>query len=94
MSFALRFLQGVSTTLIHISFLSIVSTFYPSNKEWMIGMIEAVAGAGMMLGPLIGTGLYAIAGYQFMLISFGGVFIVLTVIIPFTFPKFLDLYTS
>lgn len=60
----------------------------------MFGMIEAAVGAGTMLGPLFGTALFAIGGYEFMLISFGFGFLVLTLKIPNTFPKFLDMYTN
>jgi MFS family permease len=70
--------------------LSIVSTFYPSNREFLIGLLEALAGAGMMLGPLIGTGLFALGGYDFMLISFGGLFIVFAFLCPLVMPKVLD----
>ena len=56
----------------------------------MIGLLEALAGAGMMLGPLIGTGLFALGGYDFMLISFGGLFIVFAFLCPLLMPKVLD----
>jgi hypothetical protein len=29
----------------------------------MVGYIEAVTGVGLILGPLIGSGLYSIGGY-------------------------------
>lgn len=60
----------------------------------MVGMLEAAAGVGMMLGPLIGTGLHAVGGYNFMLYSFGGFFFSLAMIIPRLLPKHLDLYTN
>ena len=77
-----------------VTFLSIVANFYPSNKEWLIGLLEACAGAGMMLGPLIGLGLFSIGGYDFMLISVGLTFLVLASLIPFLFPKSLDCFTQ
>ena len=60
----------------------------------MIGMLEATAGLGMMLGPLLGTGLFAIGGYNFTFYSYGGMFLVLVSIFPFVLPKSLDLYTD
>jgi len=56
----------------------------------MIGMLEATAGLGMMLGPLLGTGLYAIGGYNFMFYSFGSLFLVLVLLFPYILPKVLD----
>lgn len=77
-----------------MSYLSIVASFYPSNRELLIGLFEAAIGAGMMLGPFIGTVLFAIGGYVFMLVSFGVVFIVLAFFVPYIFPEMLDLYTN
>jgi MFS family permease len=73
--------------------LSIAANFYQNDREKMIGLIEAAAAGGMMLGPLIGTALFSIGGYVFMLSSFGAVFLVLTAFLPCLFPKFLD-YTN
>lgn len=92
--FVLRLMMGFGTTAMQVTFLSIVSNFYPSNKAWLIGILEACAGAGMMLGPLFGMGLFAIGGYNFMLVFVGIVFLVLAVMIPFLFPKYLDDFTE
>jgi len=51
-------------------------------------------GAGMMLGPIIGTGLYYLGGYMFMLSSIGVIFILLALMGPFMFPPLLDLYSD
>jgi hypothetical protein len=59
----------------------------------MLGLLAAMDGTGMMLGPLIGTGLFAIGGYTFMLVSFGAVFIFLALFSPFCMPKVLDKFT-
>ena len=42
----------------------------------MIGYIEAVTGIGLIMGPIIGSGLYAFGGYQFIFFSFGSLFII------------------
>lgn len=56
----------------------------------MIGISEASQGLGLMFGPLIGTLLYAFAGYNFMLYSFGASFIPLSVLVFWCFPSFVD----
>jgi hypothetical protein len=53
-------------------------------------MLEAAAGGGMMLGPLIGSGLFYLGGYVFMLSSFGVVFFIIAIGFPYILPKFLD----
>ena len=48
----------------------------------------------MMSGPLLGTGLYAIGGYNFMFYSFGSLFFLLVLMFPYVLPKALDMYTD
>lgn len=70
-----RFFQGFSSSLIQTTMYSISANFYPDNKDAMIGYIEAVTGIGLIMGPIIGSGLYALGGYQFIFYSFGSLFI-------------------
>jgi MFS family permease len=93
-SFAARILQGIGFTFIQVTCLSIAATFYPKHRARLIGLLEAAAGGGMMLGPLIGTGLFTVGGYVFMLSALGVVFIVMGVLMPFILPKYLDQYTD
>lgn len=71
-----RFLQGFASALIQTTMYSISANFYPDNKEQMVGYIEAVTGVGLIMGPLIGSALYAFGGYQFIFFAFGGFFVV------------------
>jgi MFS family permease len=54
---------------------SICTNFFPNDKDAMVGYIEAVTGVGLILGPLIGSGLYSLGGYVFIFYSFGSIFI-------------------
>jgi MFS family permease len=56
----------------------------------LIGLLEGACGVGMIMGPLIGTVLYSIFGYNGMLLSFGSIFLLLLIFMPFVLPKFLD----
>ena len=56
----------------------------------MIGMLEAAAGLGMMVGPLFGTFLFSLGGYNFMYYSFGTIFYILAVAMYFYLPRSLD----
>jgi len=60
----------------------------------MIGLLESTAGLGLMAGPLLGTGLFAIGGYNFMFYSFGLIFMFMVLTFPYVLPKALDLYTD
>jgi MFS family permease len=56
----------------------------------MIGMSEASQGIGALVGPIVGTGLFAVAGYNFMLYSLGCLFIVMSIVVYVLFPAFVD----
>ena len=69
---------------------SISTNFYAENKEQMIGLIEAVTGIGLIMGPLLGSALYAFGGYTFIFYSFGSLFIFLSFFIRVVFPVKVD----
>ena len=69
---------------------SISTNFYPDNKDAMIGYIEAVTGVGLILGPLIGSGLFAMGGYKFIFYSFGALFILLSPFVKCIFGPEID----
>ena len=69
---------------------SICTNFFPDDKDAMVGYIEAVTGVGLILGPLIGTGLMKLGGYDFIFFSFGGLFIFLSLWIYCIFPAKVD----
>lgn len=69
---------------------SISTNFYPDNKDAMVGYIEAVTGVGLILGPLIGSFLYAVGGYKFIFLSFGSLFILSSFFIKNIFGENID----
>lgn len=75
LSLITRFFQGFSSSLIQTTMYSISTNFFPDNKDAMIGYIEAVTGIGLIMGPIIGSTLYAFGGYRFIFYSFGSLFI-------------------
>jgi len=85
-----RFLQGLSSSLIQTSLYSICTNFFPDNKDAMVGYIEAVTGVGLILGPILGSGLFALGGYKFIFFGFGGTFIFLSLFIKLAFGSFVD----
>ena len=85
-----RFLQGLSSSMIQTTMYSISTNFYPDNKESMVGYIEAVTGVGLIMGPLIGSFLFAIGGYKFIFYSFGFLFLISSFFIKAIFPESID----
>jgi MFS family permease len=43
--------------------MAILASEYQEDKEQMIGLCEAASGVGLLMGPLMGAGLYEIGGY-------------------------------
>jgi len=75
LSLVARLMQGAASSLIQTTMYSIGTNFFPDNKVAMIGYIEAAVGIGCVLGPIIGSLLYAIGGYRFIFWSFGVFFV-------------------
>jgi len=92
--FIIRFLQGFSSALIQTTLYSVCTNFYPEDKEALVGYIEAITGVGMIAGPILGSTLYTIGGYEFAFYSFGGVFLILAMWVYKIFPEYIDKSTS
>jgi MFS family permease len=60
---AIRAMQGASSALIQTTCLSIATNDFPSEKEAMIGYIEAASGLGMVVGPIFGSVVYSQLGF-------------------------------
>jgi MFS family permease len=55
LSFLAQIIGGLGGGLNSTCALSIISSFFPSEKELYIGILEAGIGIGMLLGPLCGA---------------------------------------
>ena len=51
--------------------LAIINTNYPTEREKNLGLFEGGSGLGLLLGPLLGSLLYAIGGYCLPFLTFG-----------------------
>jgi MFS family permease len=86
----IRFLQGFSSSLIQTTMYSLGTNFFPEDKNAMVGYIEAATGIGLIMGPLIGSGLYWLGGYIFIFYSLGLTFVVCSTCIKPIFPSYVD----
>ena len=78
LSFMFRFLQGWSSWSIQTTSYAIVSVTFPLEQEKYIALIETSVGVGLILGPVIGSTIYAFAGFSMTFFIIGGAFIILT----------------
>lgn len=74
-SFLIRFTEGFGSGCINSSSSSIISHRYPDNMSNLIGMVQTFTGLGMLAGPLIGSVLYEIDGFQLPFFFTGGLLI-------------------
>ena len=51
--------------------MAIIASFPGSERDKYIGYIEAAGGLGMLLGPVVGAGLFEYGGYYLPFVSFG-----------------------
>jgi MFS family permease len=73
LSLATRFIQGVGDSMVATSSYSIVSIEFPAQREIYIGYCQTAVGLGLLLGPVIGTGIYAFAAYEGTFYALAGV---------------------
>jgi MFS family permease len=89
--FIARFVQGLSSCMIQTTMYSICTNLFENDKEAIIGYIEAFTGIGTILGPLLGTVLYSIGGYEFIFYSFGSIFAIMSIFVMCLFDAKVDM---
>ena len=58
-----RLIQGLSATIIYTIIYSIGLSYYPEFADAFIGYIEAFTGIGLIVGPILGSTLFGLAGF-------------------------------
>jgi MFS family permease len=71
-----RFLQGLGVSGIVSSSFAIIASNYKDNMETVLGMLNSIGAMGMMLGPLIGAGIYEATSFSTLYILYGTVFVI------------------
>ena len=84
--FTLRFIQGASSAFVQTTCYSIATNDFPEKKDQIVGWVEALTGLGLILGPIIGSTLYGLLGYEQTFYIYGSLLIFLAVIIKINFP--------
>jgi DHA1 family solute carrier family 18 vesicular amine transporter 1/2 len=85
-----RLCQGFAGCCVQVTCYSVAANFYPDKKGRIIGLLEASQGLGFMFGPLLGSALFTLAGYNFMLYSFGVFFLFVSIVCRCLIPQFID----
>ncbi|OMJ70294.1 hypothetical protein SteCoe_31760 [Stentor coeruleus] len=88
-----RICSGFAVSFVFTSVTSIFVSDYPDNVLIMIGRMEAAVGIGLILGPIIGTGLYFMQLFGALIFS-GGLVILFAPIASKMLGTFHDLKTT
>ena len=72
-SLFLRAVQGAASATINTSCFSLAANKYPNETEFMIGMLEAVSGVGLITGFMGGSYVGNSLGFKTTYRVFGGI---------------------
>ena len=87
LGFTLRFIQGCSSAFVQTTCYSIATNDFPEQKEMIVGWVEAMTGLGLIIGPIVGSALYAFFGYSSTFYIYGFFLVFLAGIIKINFPE-------
>lgn len=82
-----RLVQGLGAGAMGTATYAIVSCTYPDRMESVLGLVNTLSALGMMLGPLAGSGLYALGGLVLLFVTYGLFFMACMPLLALMIPK-------
>ncbi|CAG9313470.1 unnamed protein product [Blepharisma stoltei] len=82
-----RFCQGLGAGAISTATFAIIACVYSEKIELVLGFVQSVTGVGFLMGPLVGSGLYALEGFSFLFFTYGTIFLIFVPIMHFMLPR-------
>lgn len=76
-----RFIEGFGNGCLNSAINSVIQFNYPDNASNLIGLVQTFTGLGMLMGPILGSALYAAGGFQLPFFFCGGLLFLLTFLI-------------
>jgi MFS family permease len=64
--------------------------YFSDDREKYLGMAEAIAGVGLMIGPVIGSFLYSRLGYLGTFLTFSCILLIGCLCVSFALPNMLN----
>jgi MFS family permease len=81
------FILGAASAFVRTTCYIITTNEYPNDQEQVLGLMEGMLGIGLLLGPVIGSALYAATNFETAFLVFGALILASTVGIKYGFPK-------
>ena len=81
----LRFIQGTSSCFVQVTCYSIATNDFPEQKEMLVGLVEAMTGVGLLVGPILGSVLYEMLAMKYTFLVYGSFLMFLAVIVKLNF---------
>ena len=88
LSYVFRFLEGLGTAMEWISSLGILMKIFPNKAAQIMSWTQTAFGLGYMVGPGVGTYLYAIGGFKLPFVVIPSLSIVFSLLLAVSIPKF------
>jgi len=79
--------QGTACAIAYTTIYAIITNRYPNRKEALLGMLEASFGVGLICGPLAGSSLYKIFGFEMTFYIYGVFFLCCTFLLWYLIPE-------
>ena len=81
----LRLVQGASSAFVQVTCYSIATNDFPEQKEMLVGLVEAMTGVGLLVGPILGSVLYEMLAMKYTFLVYGSFLMFLAVIVKLNF---------
>ena len=81
-----RFLQGAGAAGLGTSIVAVISVTHRENLSTIFGIQQTLTGVSLIIGPLLGGGLYAIGGFSFIFYVFAVGFFISVAFLQFALP--------
>ena len=83
----MRLFQGTGGCIIATASIAIIVSTYPDDMDILLGIHYSLAAVGMLVGPLLGGGLYSLGGFTFLFCVYAAIFFVFLPYAYITIPK-------
>ena len=86
-----RTIQGMAAATLNTTWWAIVTAIYQRDNQKYLGVLSAAIGVGLLIGPVIGSTLYTLFGFQGTFLSIGFLFLFLIPILVKLVPSSVDI---